>query len=96
MTTVTYELKISNDDMLNRLRELAKSKNTTEINIIKDIVTRELKRKETQKEKIDRLTMNKNTYNPDSKGFDELIGCIKAPNGFDPVKAVQELREGKY
>ena len=39
------------------------------------------------------LIANKNRK-PDRNEFEKAIGMMKAPKGFDPVKAVKETRKG--
>ena len=89
--TITKEIKIESE-LLNKISEIAKDKNTTENKLINDILKKGV---ETVENKIpDYLIGNKNRK-PDPEGFNKLIGIIKAPPGFDPVEAVREVRRGE-
>jgi predicted DNA-binding protein len=87
-----------------KIKTLAVKEGKTQNNIINELINKGLekknkttaddKSKETAIERIDRITngkakiLNKNSYKQNKS--DSIKGIIKAPKGFDPVKAVED------
>jgi len=97
-------------DTLIKIKSIAVKKGTTQNNVIIELINKGLKRnekmtednktKETAIERVERLTngkaeiLNKDTYNPNKSN--SIKDIIEAPEGFDPVKAVEEANVRKW
>ena len=84
------------------ISQRAKNEGTTEDKIINDILKKEVETNETAIERIERLTdgkaeiANKDTYNPDPINADSMKGIIEGHEDFDIVKAVHDVKVGKW
>ena len=97
-------------DILIKIKSMAVEENKTQNIIINDLITKGIEGKEKMKgqnksnetaiERVERLTkgkakiLNKDTYNPGES--DSIKDLIEAPEGFDPVQAVEDASCGKY
>ena len=103
MTIATDKIEIAHSTLV-KLKKIAKANNIREDKLISDILENGIKEMEKEHihDRIERISkgkikvINRDTYNPDKKSFEKLKGVIKAPPGFDPVKACREVKEGKY
>ena len=86
-TTIEIEPKI-----FKNISEIAEKENTTETKLINQMLKKALEIKN-KKEIPEDLTMNKETYDPNSELSEELIGAIETDESFDTLKAIQEIRE---
>ena len=100
MVTTLKKIEIE-PDLFNKICEIAKDNNTTENKILNDFIKKGIE--DTEKSKVKTIVQNnpklklmeKKTFKKNNtRNFDELIGIIKAPPGFDPVEAVREIRRG--
>jgi len=79
-------------DLFKTIKQIAMNKEITQSKLINDYL-KEAVEKEPKKNKVKIKFLVK----PDpSVNIDDMIGSIKAPKGFDPVKAVREVRRGEY
>ena len=97
-------------DTLIKIKSMAVKKGTTQNNIIVELINKGLekaekikeenKENETAIERIERLTngkaeiLNKDTYNPSKSN--SIKDIIEAPEGFDPVQAVEDASVRKW
>lgn len=99
MATTSKKIEIDTE-LLKTISKIAQDEKTTENQLIMDIIKRRIEKieNETTIEKIERISngkvkvVNKNRYNASKKELNSIIGIATAPKGFDPVKAVQEVR----
>jgi len=107
MSTIKTTLNIDSE-IMKTIKLIAVNKNKTQTEIVNKYLKQgilnetELNHKETLKERIKRLGLedkviiaNEETYNPDSNNFKKIIGSVKAPKNFDPVKAIDEIHNNK-
>ena len=107
MPTIKTTLNI-NSEVMKTIRLIAVNKNKTQTEIINNYLKQgilnetELNYKETLKERIKRLGLedkvvivNEERYNPNSNNFKKIIGSVRAPKNFDPVKAIDEIHDNK-
>ena len=93
MSTAIRKIEFDKD-LLKTINKLAKNENTTETQLIMDMIKKEVKNR--TKNKIpDYLIANKDTYNPDPERFLGNAGFIKNVKPFDAVKLIREAREGR-
>ena len=88
MTITTYEVEISNNEVLNKIKQIAKEKQKSEKQIIVDILEKSvkyLKTKETelQEEKEHVLSL------------DELVGRYSTDEPFDAVEDKKRMMRGE-
>lgn len=91
-----------NPNLLKAISTLAKKKNKTETKVLEDILEKELGNAEEStiedivKNNPKLKFMKKSSFQRSSgrKSFEDMIGIIEAPKGFNPVKAVREVRRG--
>jgi predicted DNA-binding protein len=84
------------------ITEIAKNEGKTKREIVNNLIKKGIKTME--KPKLEDIVKNnpklkfikKSTFKKSRRNFEELIGIVKAPDGFDPVKALNEVRQGKY
>ena len=86
-TTLLIDSKI-----MDTIKQIAINKDTTQTKIINDYLKQGIE-KEPQKNKSKIKFIVK--PNP-TKNIDDMIGVIKAPKGFNSVKALDEVRKGEY
>jgi len=107
MTTTKTTLNIDTE-VMKTIKLIAVTKNKTQTEIVNKYLKQgilnetESNHKETLKERITRLGLenevkiaNEKTYNPDSNNFKKLVGSVKAPKNFDPVKIIDEIHDNK-
>jgi uncharacterized pyridoxal phosphate-containing UPF0001 family protein len=107
MPTIKTTLNIDSE-VMKTIKLIAVNKNKTQTEIVNKYLKQgisnetELNHKETLKERIKRLGLedkvkiaNEKTYNSDSNNFKKLIGSVKAPKKFDPVKTIDEIHDNK-
>ncbi|GAA5818391.1 MAG: conserved hypothetical protein [Methanobrevibacter sp. CfCl-M3] len=78
-------------EIMKTIKQIAINKKTTQTKIINDYL-KECIEKEPQKNKIHLKVLVKSDP---TANIDDIIGSIKVPEGFDPVKAVKEVRRGE-
>ncbi|KZX12263.1 DUF6364 family protein [Methanobrevibacter curvatus] len=78
--------------LINTVKRIANNRNITQTEVITEYIKQGIK-KEPKKNKI-KLKMLVE-QDPDAS-IDDMIGAIKAPKGFNSVKAVDEIRKGEY
>jgi len=107
MTTTKTTLNIDTE-VMKTIKLIAVNKNKTQTEIVNKYLRQGilnetgLDYEETLKDRIKRLGLenevkiaNEKTYNSDSNNFKKLIGSVKAPKNFDPVKIVDEIHDNK-
>jgi tRNA 2-selenouridine synthase SelU len=107
MPTVKTTLNIDSE-VMKTIKLIAVNNNKTQTEVVNKYLKqgilneKEISHKETLKERIKRLELedkvkiaNEKTYNPGSNNFKKLIGSVKAPKNFDPVKAIDEIHDNK-
>lgn len=105
MTTIKTTINIDSE-IMKTIKLIAVTKNKTQTEIINKYLKQsiinetETKHTETLKERIKRLGLedkvkiaNEKTYNPESDNFKKIIGSVKAPENFDPVKTIDEIHK---
>lgn len=75
-------------EIMDTIKQIAINKDTTQTKVINDYLKQGIE-KEPKKNKSKLKVLVK--YDPNAS-IDDLIGNIGAPEGFDPVKAVKEVR----
>ena len=101
MVLVETKIKIE-DKFLKSITNIAKKENTTKNKVINEMIEKGI---ETKTKTLDDIVksnpklkfMKKSKIQNKSgrKNFNDMIGIIKAPKGFDPVEAVREVRRGE-
>jgi len=95
----TGNIRIENikPNLLKIISKIAKSEKITEEKAINEIIEKGIEAK--RKNKIpEHLIANKDTYNPNptKKELNSIVGIIEAPEGFDVVEAVNDVRVRKW
>jgi len=86
-----------NSHLLKKISEIADNEKITENEAIKKILERGIKNN--TKNKIpEHLIANKDTYNPNptKEELNSIVGIMEAPEGFDVVEAVNDVRVRKW
>jgi len=86
-----------NPNLLKKISEMAKDKKITEDETMIELLERGIENK--TKNKIpEHLIANKDTYNPNptKEELNSIVGIIEAPEGFDVVEAVNDVRVRKW
>jgi hypothetical protein len=107
MTTIKTTINIDSE-IMKTIKIIAVTKNKTQTEIINNYLKQsiinetEVNPKETLKERIKKIGLeeeveiaNEKTYNPKNNNFKKLIGSVKAPENFDPVKAIDKIHNKK-
>ena len=81
------------------ITEISRTEGTTEKETINNLIKKGIKatKKPTAEDIVNnnpKLNFMKKTKFKKSKDFEDMIGIVKAPEGFDPVEAVKEVRRG--
>lgn len=79
------------NDILKTIKQIAINKETTQTKIIVEYLKQGIENEPDVNKANIRFIVKKNP----NKNIDDLIGTIKAPKGFNAVKAVQEIRKGE-
>ncbi|KZX10759.1 hypothetical protein [Methanobrevibacter curvatus] len=90
-----------NPNLLKVISEIAKKENKTETKILEDIIEKGIKatKKLTAEDIVSnnpKLNFMEKTNMKSKRTFDDMIGIVKAPKGFNSVEAVREVRRGNY
>jgi anthranilate phosphoribosyltransferase len=80
-------------NVMQTIKIMAINKETTQTKIINELLEKALE-KETIDSKIPNFLIANKNKKSDRKEFEKTIGMMKAPKGFNPVKAVDEVRKG--
>ncbi|MBZ9570406.1 hypothetical protein KQY27_02460 [Methanobrevibacter sp. TMH8] len=95
-TTVKTTLNL-NKDIMRNIKIIALNKETTQTKVINDLLEKAIEKEDDIFKKNPNIKIIKNPpLKKPKRSFDELIGSVKAPKGFDAVKAVKDVRKGKY
>ncbi|MEA4957650.1 hypothetical protein SDC9_37496 [bioreactor metagenome] len=90
MTTVKTTINLD-ENIFKTIKIIANNKETTQTKLINEYLKEAI-----EKEPKENKTKIKFLVKPDpTKNIDDLVGSIKASKGFDPVKAVNEVRKGE-
>jgi metal-responsive CopG/Arc/MetJ family transcriptional regulator len=79
-------------ELIDTIKRIANNKGITQTEIITEYIKQGIQ-KEPQINKIKLKTLVKQDPNA---SIDDMIGTIKAPKGFNSVKAINEVRKGEY
>jgi hypothetical protein len=91
-STVKTTLNLKKNIMKN-IKIIALNKENTQTKVINDLLEKAIEKEDPIFKKNPKVKlMEKSRFRGDSDSFDKLIGSIKAPEGFDPVEAVKEVR----
>lgn len=78
--------------LINTIKRIANNRHTTQTEIITEYIKKGIEKEpKTNKTNLKVLV----EQNP-TASIDDMIGTIKAPKGFNSVKALDEIRKGKY
>jgi metal-responsive CopG/Arc/MetJ family transcriptional regulator len=92
MTTTVKKIELDSE-LSNKISEIAKDKNTSENEVITDLIKKGLEPR--KKSKIpDYLIANKNRK-PNLEEHEKLAGFIKNVKPFNAVELIREAREGR-
>jgi hypothetical protein len=90
MSTGTINI---NPDLLKTIRKIAKRENTSENNVINDLIAKGIEKSEP---KIpEHLITNKDTYNPNPERVMKMAGIIKGCKPFNAVELIRDMRKGE-
>ena len=84
-------------NLLKKINEIAKNEKISEEKAVNEIIEKGIEVK--TKNKIpEHLIANKNTYNPNptKEELNSIVGIMEAPEGFDVVEAVNDVRVRKW
>jgi len=87
MSVGTIKIK---PDLLKIVSEIAKRENTTENDVINNLIAKGIE--ESEPKIPEHLITNKDTYNPDPKRRRKSAGMIKGCKPFNAVELVREMR----
>ena len=91
MATTTKKIEID-QKLLETISKIAKDENATEQEIMTKIIKKGIENIQNKNKIPEHLLMNKDTYDPDPKRTEELIGIIELNEPFDSKKAIREIR----
>lgn len=78
--------------LIETVKRIANNRNTTQTEVITEYIKQGIKKEpKTNKTKLKVLV----EQDPKAS-IDDMIGVIKAPKGFNSVKALDEIRKGEY
>ncbi|KZX11804.1 DUF6364 family protein [Methanobrevibacter filiformis] len=78
--------------LIDTVKRIANNRNITQTEVITEYIKQGIE-KEPKKNKIKLKILVE--QDPEAS-IDDMIGAIKAPEGFNSVKAVDEIRKGEY
>lgn len=96
---------IIDKNIIKQIKEVALEKETTQTEIINEYLLKGLNNEKLKESKVKNIVkknpklklMKKTSLKKDTETtFEDLIGTIKPPKGFDPVKAVEEIRKRDF
>lgn len=91
-TTIRTTLNLDKN-IMQTIKIMAMNKETTQTKVINELLEKAIEKKPVKSKIPNYLIANKNR-SPDREEFKKAIGMMKAPEGFDPVKAVRKVRKG--
>ena len=80
-------------NIMQTIKIMAMNRETTQTKVINELLEKAIE-KETLNSKIPNYLIANKNRTPDRTEFKKSIGMMKAPKGFDPVEAINEVRKG--
>ena len=94
---MTIKIEDIKPDLLKKISKIAKNEKISEEKAINEIIEKGIETK--TKNKIpEHLIANKDTYNsnPTKEELNSIVGIMEAPEGFNVVEAVNDVRVRKW
>ncbi|KZX15809.1 hypothetical protein MBCUT_13130 [Methanobrevibacter cuticularis] len=78
--------------LINTVKRIANNRNITQTEVITEYIKQGIEKEPKENKTKLKILVEQD---PDAS-IDDIIGVIKAPKGFNSVKAVDEIRKGEY
>ena len=80
------------NNLLDTIKRIAKNKKTTQTEVITGYIKEGIEKEPA----INKTKLKVIVEQDPNVSIDDMIGTIKAPKGFNSVKAINEIRKGEY